>query len=1243
MQLVVLGMHRSGTSAVTRLLNMMGAHFGPEGSSTGANDENPKGFWERRDVRQACDRLLHAGDRDWWRVRDFSIDDIPVEAVNQGVKDFGRIVGDMDSWRPWVMKEPRLCLLFPVLRRVLEFPVCVLVHRDPLEVATSLQKRNDYPLAFGLALWETYVCHSLEASQHLPRVLVSYNSLMAEPVDTVKALHEQLTGFEVQGLRVPSSREIESFVDSSLYRQRSMMSWEDHLNGSQAELAKALVDGSALERDAPVVSQGADAALEQFELFLSQSQLYSERAAEMQRLSEKVTDLEERNAEVGRLSDELAAMDRAVVQRDEAIVDRDAALIERDERLAALQQQLSDTEDKRRRAEQVAEDAARAEERLAHDLSGSRASLASAEHEIATVRRALGASESQRVAALERVAAAEAARRTTEQELGRLLDEAGAALVQREAHIEQLHELFQEVSHQAELLVNARTWRAARGLAKTYNALRFKRSRWNAPATIRRRLESVPPPLDPLPTLDRPAFALTAVPDALQIESAPLTTAGQPALLPTPADLAATEASHALAESALCATIAGRLRERVPLLRQRNAGEPTGWPLVSSDAVDPPSGTSVDVVVCVHNAPDDVLRCLRSLMHRTSRPFRLIIVDDGSERTTRDLLVDFASSWPGTVVLHNDHEPHGYTIAANIGLRASDAEFVVLLNSDTVVTYGWLERLLEAAYSDDRPGIVGPLSNAASHQSVPEVRAHGEWAVNELPAWLTADGMAFLVERLSNGATTTFPFLNGFCFGLRREVIESVGLFDEQNFAAGYGEESDYAQRARAAGFHLAVVDSAYVYHAKSRSYGGLEGRRALAKAHYQALLAKHGEENIQALVSSLESNEALVPLRQRLSDATASWESFQSHFAIVEASPLRLVFVIPGVSHGSSGGVHSIYQEVSGMRSLGIDAKVAAPKKAQPRAAAAYHDVDDVFVFFTDRDELSATIRGCDVVVATHHTTVEMVAALQSHHDFLAAYYIQDYEPFFADERSESSALALSSFTALDRPLLFAKTDWLCDTVTARHGVRVAKVEPSIDRQTYHPDAGQRNASRPKVVGMVRPRTPRRQPMATLRLLQRVQSEFGGDVDVEVFGCTDEDLAVIAPVSFSEFRNHGILTRSGVAALLASTDVFTDMSVYQAFGRTALEAMSCGATAVVPRLGGCTEFAVDGENALLVDTSDEDAAYEAVRGLLLDQSRLRHLQHNAVLTAQRYSVERAAMSEYAVLSYWHRRRVREQ
>src|SRR5215831_19465233 len=151
MQLLVLGMHRSGTSSVTRLLNLAGAYFGPEGIATDPNAENPKGFWERRDVRAVCDGLLHGGGYDWWRIADFAAENIPEEVRAERLEEFRRIVFQLDAHRPWVMKEPRLCLLLPILRPALEAPVIVHVTREPLEIARSLEGRNGLPVEVGLA------------------------------------------------------------------------------------------------------------------------------------------------------------------------------------------------------------------------------------------------------------------------------------------------------------------------------------------------------------------------------------------------------------------------------------------------------------------------------------------------------------------------------------------------------------------------------------------------------------------------------------------------------------------------------------------------------------------------------------------------------------------------------------------------------------------------------------------------------------------------------------------------------------------------------------------------------------------------------------------------------------------------------------------------------------------------------------------------------------------------------------
>ncbi len=246
MQILVLGMHRSGTSAVARLLNMMGAYFAPEGVSTGANEQNPKGFWERRDVRALNDKLLHAAGTDWHLVSDFSIDQVPEATLAEFKQEAGKIILAMDANRPWFLKEPRFCLLLPLWLDLLEMPVCLFVYRSPLEVARSLQTRNGFPLTFSLALWEVYNSAALNATRGRPRIQVNHADLMADPVSGVRSLLKDLKAAGVRELEMPSEEEIRAFIDPSLHRAKESKDSSIELTKAQKELRDAFESGSAL-------------------------------------------------------------------------------------------------------------------------------------------------------------------------------------------------------------------------------------------------------------------------------------------------------------------------------------------------------------------------------------------------------------------------------------------------------------------------------------------------------------------------------------------------------------------------------------------------------------------------------------------------------------------------------------------------------------------------------------------------------------------------------------------------------------------------------------------------------------------------------------------------------------------------------------------------------------------------------------------------------------------------------------
>jgi GT2 family glycosyltransferase/glycosyltransferase involved in cell wall biosynthesis len=664
--------------------------------------------------------------------------------------------------------------------------------------------------------------------------------------------------------------------------------------------------------------------------------------------------------------------------------------------------------------------------------------------------------------------------------------------------------------------------------------------------------------------------------------------------------------------------------------------------LVGPEEPQLPGAPSVEVVVCVHDALEDLRRCLWSLTHKTGRPFSLIVVDDGSDQETSDYLDAFAARVPAVELIRRTQPPHGYTLAANAGLTASRCDYVVLLNSDTVVSPGWLERILARGERDEQVGILGPLSNAASHQSVPELRDDGAWATNPLPDWLTVDGAAFAIER-GPRVEALLPFLNGFCFAIKRSVIETIGYLDEQTFPGGYCEENDYSQRARDAGFELAVVDDAYVYHSKSRSFG-TSGREELARGNYELFRAKHGPELIDGLVTELEAETKLRPTRTAFAEVTSGPQMLASSLTADGAHELPIVFILPGLPYGGSGGSHSVYQEVKGLRGLGIQAHIALPSWDWERAKATYPDAEEVFRTFTDTEDLAAGTADAAVISATHYRSVAILRELREiRDDFLPAYYVQDYEPFFTAPHIAEEAIA--SYTAMPDMLLFAKSHWLCNVVAERHGLLVEKVEPSIDEGLFTPGGQARRRSGPlRVVAMVRPRTARRQPSSTVEVLERLRSELGEAVQVATFGCYADELREIAPAARNTIDGHlGLLAREQVAELLRRSDVFLDMSVYQAFGRTALEAMACGATAIVPQIGGAWEFIEQGENGLAIDTLDPDSAVAALTSLAGDREQLGRLQAGARASADRYSIARAALSEYLLFQRAHRTRFGDQ
>lgn len=264
-------------------------------------------------------------------------------------------------------------------------------------------------------------------------------------------------------------------------------------------------------------------------------------------------------------------------------------------------------------------------------------------------------------------------------------------------------------------------------------------------------------------------------------------------------------------------------------------------------------GATVDIVVPVYNAPDDVRDCVASVLAHTRPPFRLVLIDDASrDPGVAALFASVAAAADPRVELLANPVNLGFTGTANRGMALSRRD-VVLLNSDTIVTPGWLEALLRCAASDARIGTITPWSNNAEILSYPRFCEDNRWRPGDDPAPLAA---AF-----ARAAVPSYPELPtgvGFCFYVRRALIDAIGGFDAA-FGAGYGEENDFCRRAAARGWRNVLADDAFVVHTGGRSF--VEQKSKLVPRNLATLLERHPDYD--AMVRDYVAADPLAPLRR--------------------------------------------------------------------------------------------------------------------------------------------------------------------------------------------------------------------------------------------------------------------------------------------------------------------------------------------------------------------------------------------
>jgi len=340
-----------------------------------------------------------------------------------------------------------------------------------------------------------------------------------------------------------------------------------------------------------------------------------------------------------------------------------------------------------------------------------------------------------------------------------------------------------------------------------------------------------------------------------------------------------------------------------------------------------PTRVGTSVVIPAYRGLRHTLACLGSVLDTVPRGTQVVVVDDASPEPELAAALDALHRRRRIRLIRHDAN-RGFPTAANAGLRACAGRDAVLLNSDTLVPPGWLERLRDAAHSAQDIGTATPLSNDATILSYPDPDGG-----NPVPGLAAVAALDAVAQQANGGVTLDVPTGVGFCLYLRRDCLDAVGLLREDVFAQGYGEENDLCLRARHLGWRSVAVPGVFVGHVGGASFGA--ARRHLVARNMAVLNRLH--PGYDALVQAHIQADPLRLARRGMDELR--W-----------AADRRPGGAVAAITHANGGGVEQVVQDraaawsAAGQRAILLrpapgGCRVETPGGAYPNLAYALPD----------------------------------------------------------------------------------------------------------------------------------------------------------------------------------------------------------------------------------------------------------------------------------------------------------------
>ena len=425
---------------------------------------------------------------------------------------------------------------------------------------------------------------------------------------------------------------------------------------------------------------------------------------------------------------------------------------------------------------------------------------------------------------------------------------------------------------------------------------------------------------------------------------------------------------------------------------------------------------TMTIIIPVYNALDDLKTTLETL-HRSnlSRRVKVLLINDGSDEETSTFLRNFVRKKKQYRLLENEKNM-GFVKTCNRGMKEANSDIVILLNSDVMVPKRFEERINECFNFSPKIGVASPLASSSGLWNLPYKEG------------MTFEQMDEFVERNSLMEYPEILCPEGFCFCIRKQVIDELGYLDEI-FGRGYCEETEFAMRAMNAGWKTVLIDNLYLYHKRHASFGvttrkeQIEKNKKILWGRWQKLYDRKMQkiqmpllkERIHNRIYNSDSDLKYKKHRDIFVGKLMDYAKFPNIVVNNTSRKPTVNILIPSINQKAlTAGPLGILFFGYFLWRQGINVRFLLTE-VKSFDVAALHSVKELsemagnveFEYIGDRDQTTLEINEKDICVATLWNTAyiaEHIHAKCKNKKFI--YMIQDYEPIFYPNSSISALI---------------------------------------------------------------------------------------------------------------------------------------------------------------------------------------------------------------------------------------------